>query len=79
MSSRVDSEDRRFKRESDMMAPKRLKRRPNKVASFKFPARIDPKKRVRFEGRKIEVIDKQRFAHPPRDPMSNYVGTLRLF
>ena len=69
-----------YKRKTDSLAPKALKKRPsgNKTFAFKFPPNIQRESRVKFEGRHINIINKDTFQHPAKGIDNQFLGTLRI-
>ena len=67
-----------YKRPGDSVAPKALRRIPNKTASFKFPPHIAPKARMKYESRKVNLISAKVFRAPEKGKSEQFQGSLRI-
>lgn len=79
----MENPDKTILRKDDKRTAMRLprvKRVPNRLASFKFPPKVDPNVAAAYADRKVDVISKKKFVNAlTRNPANDFVGTLKIF
>jgi len=66
-----------YKRPGDSIAPRPL-RSHTKSFALKFPPHVEPKERLKYETRKVNLISAKVFKAPARGKADQFQGSLRI-
>ena len=67
-----------YKHPKDRMGPMPL-RSHTKSYALKFPPKIDPTTRLKYDTRKVNLISAKVFRAPAKGRADQFLGTLRIF